>query len=201
MPAITRKHFRMLLTASLLCWAFAIIADATRHLPEPLASYEKQQTNTGDDPVSIAGMISFVGVLVSYVGLFLIRRWGRTLFISSMAILILLGLFERPIVETAAVDVLNSILMILFGAIIAVSFSTSIFDATDALGLKDFLADRRSLTGRILTRWKGMLQLFRNSKLGFISFTSALIVWIIGFTLLFANGVPWIIPATSFPML
>jgi uncharacterized membrane protein len=191
MSVITRKHFRLLLIISLLCWTFGIIADVTQPLPEPLASYVKSHKSTGDDLVSIAGMLAFVGMLVSYVGLFLIRKWGRTLFIATMAIIVLLDSFEQALVVTASVDVLNSILFILFGAIVTLSLSTSVFDATDTLGWQEALADWKSLTGRVMTRYKGIQQMFtrRNSKLSIISFTSALIILVTGLFLLFATGV------------
>jgi hypothetical protein len=69
-------------------------------------------------------------MLVSYVGLFLVKKWGRTLFIAATVILTFLTLFDHPAVVTANTNVLSSIADMLTGAIIAVSLFTPVFNTS-----------------------------------------------------------------------
>jgi hypothetical protein len=130
MITIKRQHFRILLAASLLCLFSWIAAGMTQSLPEPLATYANAQMNKGVTPKAIFDLIALAGILLSYIGLFSLQRWGRTLFIAATIILTFLTLFDHPVIVTANANVLSSIGDMLTGAIIAIALFTPLFDAS-----------------------------------------------------------------------
>jgi len=103
----------------------------TQSLPEPLASYANAQMNKGVTAKAILDLIALAGLLFSYVGLFSLKRWGRTLFVAATIILTFLTLFDHPVIVTANTNVLSSIGDMLGGAIIAISFFTPLFNTSD----------------------------------------------------------------------
>jgi uncharacterized membrane protein len=119
------------LVTSFLCLIFWIVVAITQPLPEPLASYVNAQKSTDSTLFSILALIALAGMLVSYVGLFLVKKWGRALFITTTLIMTFLTLFEHPMVITANTNVLSSIGDMLNGAIIAVSLFTPLFNSSD----------------------------------------------------------------------
>lgn len=125
---MSRQNFRILIVLSwLLAIVTVVISSATEiFLPSELKGYLDAQKNT---PITASESIKFIFAIVYIifsfvisVGLFLFKRWAKTLLLLSYAIGALLLLAFGPYVQTGLVDSLEYLGNILNGIILALVY-------------------------------------------------------------------------------
>ena len=129
---ISKNLFRALVGLSLVFLLFQILSGYLQSLPEPLETYSNTRYNSPSPAFAIMFLLSFVtliGLLIaSYVGLFLIHRWGRLLFTITAGFAVFVTLCLGPDVETAFSNAFGSLFDMTNGAILAIAYFTPLFD-------------------------------------------------------------------------
>jgi hypothetical protein len=132
---ISRGLFRSLTGLSLFFLIAVLVVSFIPLLPEPLKAYEDTRFNTGSPLIPlliIASMLLLlVLTLVSYVGLFLIHKWGRLLFAIVTGLGIVMELCLGPVVEPAISSALGSLSDMSCGLLIGLSYFTPLFNDTN----------------------------------------------------------------------
>jgi hypothetical protein len=80
----------------------------------------------------IIATLAFIGWCVSFIGLFTFKRWGRTLFLASNCIGIACTPIAGPAVYSGIAEMLNNLLDISIGVVMAISYFTPLFDERQA---------------------------------------------------------------------
>jgi hypothetical protein len=129
---ISKGLFRILVGLSILLILFQILSGYVLSLPEPLETYDNTRYNSPSPAFAIFFLLSFVtliGLLIaSYVGLFLIHKWGRLLFTITAGFAVFVTLCLGPDVETALSNAFGSLFDMTNGAILALAYFTPLFD-------------------------------------------------------------------------
>jgi hypothetical protein len=97
-----------------------------RLLPEPLRTWQSQWLEadpSGMELVSVATVIpTLVAALVASIALFLLKPWGRWLYLASLIVMFLCGAFGGPMVSHGLVDTLVGLSNLLSGVVLGLAF-------------------------------------------------------------------------------
>ena len=95
-------------------------------LPEPLRTWETQRLETDPSGMELVLlgvlMADLVVALVASVGLFLLKAWGRWLYLASLIVMFLCVPFLGPTVSHGLVDTLEGLSTLLSGVILGLAF-------------------------------------------------------------------------------
>jgi hypothetical protein len=120
---LDRKRFRVMVGLSIMIFVACMLA----LLMEPEPSQTQSGNNSSSDAVVGVALLVII-MCPSYIGLLLIKKWGRNLFILTTILMLILVAFGGAITVSATANVLETISDIFTGAIIAVSFFTPLFN-------------------------------------------------------------------------
>jgi hypothetical protein len=129
--SISRGVFRCIVGLSILFLIAQIISGIVCSLPDPLQTYSNTKSNSNSQATDILYGISFIVLigllLASYIGLFLVHKWGRLLFTITTGLAVMLTLFMGPDVEAAASNAFGSLFDMTNGAILSIAYCTGLF--------------------------------------------------------------------------
>ena len=129
----TPQAFRKFVGASLLLGICSVIVPLSTEslLHQDLQSFLDAQIEadvTGPDVVlMIVGLCAVAMLIVSYVGLFKIKKWGRFLFLVSNSLGLAVTPFIGPVIYTGIASMLAYASAILAGVVITLCYFTPVF--------------------------------------------------------------------------
>lgn len=140
------KHFRILITISILLTVLSIVSDFAfiSTLPPELQRFVENQENvesTAEHMILVLLFVPvFIGLIVGYVGLYMFKNWARFVYTYSMAGAYLYPfLILEPSVINAYAYGISSLATVLDGVLIAVLFFSETIKS-------QFIAPREQLT-------------------------------------------------------
>ena len=120
---INRKGFRVMVGLSIVIFIAYMVACLWQ------ANSSQAQTSDNNLSNAVAGFaFLMVAMIPSYVGMFLVKKWGRTLFVVVTVLILVVSLFGGPMMVSATANVLGSLSDMANGAVIAASFVTPVFN-------------------------------------------------------------------------
>jgi hypothetical protein len=139
---ITPASFRLLLGLSLVLVVLQISVDfMTEHtLPPALREYASRDEGVPEGIQAIAvggvGLLAFLILVASYVGMFMLRKWGRLCYVLSNTVGIAAITLLPPLVTSSYEAALDDLLSVVIGMIIAIAYFTPLFDHAEEERLK-----------------------------------------------------------------
>jgi hypothetical protein len=128
---ISKRTFRIIVGLSLIFLIAQIVSSFVCSLPEPLQTYNDTRYNSASTIPMVLLLVTYVLLLcllvASYVGLFLIHKWGKLLFSIAVGIGVFLTLCQGPDVETAFSDSCGSLFDMTNGVILSIAYLTPLF--------------------------------------------------------------------------
>lgn len=131
---ISPKSFRFLLLITILLniGGYLTTNFTEKNLPLNLQTYILENRlcpmSQIDKLFLIIATPALMAFCLSYVGLFKIKKWGRTLFLTANCI----GIFSAPLagatVYSGTADMVSTILSVSIGLVIAIAYFTPLFD-------------------------------------------------------------------------
>jgi hypothetical protein len=129
MKIITKNQFRLLLTLSIVAWVLSTAASFlnSRLLPQPLLDYQQSQhgvrPKAGELVIMLLGIPGVIGAVISVVGLYQFRPFGRWLNVAAWAYLLVWMCFSPgPVLCNAVSASFSDCSILLAGAVLAVVF-------------------------------------------------------------------------------
>ncbi|MBX3742959.1 MAG: hypothetical protein KF712_18385 [Akkermansiaceae bacterium] len=135
---VTPGLFRLLLGLSLVLVVLQLSADLmTEHtLPPALRGYGAGNNNMPEGTQAIIAFgllaLAFLVCAASYVGMFMLRKWGRRCYVLSNVAGIAAVTLLPPYVLSSIADAIHGVSCIAIGKIIAVAYFTPLFDQAEA---------------------------------------------------------------------
>ena len=122
---VSKNLFRGMVVLSIVCFIAFLLAS----LNQPSAAEGQSSDQSSSD--QIWGMIILIIIMFpSYLGLLLIKKWGRNLFIVTIAIILVVTLFCGSVTESPTANALGTMSDMLNGAILAVLFFTPVLNTS-----------------------------------------------------------------------
>ena len=131
--------FRWLLSISIVLGLVGAISEfaTVPLLPETLQSYWKEtwdleaEVSASEMILGLLAILCFPVLIIGYVGLFLLKSWGRTVFIFAAIFFWLLTPLMGPFVLTSITYMFYDLASAAMGAIIAMAYLPPIADKID----------------------------------------------------------------------
>ncbi len=122
------KLFKILLITSvviniLIILSGIMLADT---LPEVLQEYSSQKSQTVIMIELILGITTLIFWILSIIGLWKLRKWGRNLLIVSVVLTLLLYIIDGVVIMNPWENMFSELFMIIEGILISMSFSNQI---------------------------------------------------------------------------
>jgi hypothetical protein len=122
---VSKNLFRGMVVLSIVFFIAFLLAS----LNQPSAAEGQSSGQSSSD--QIWGMIILIIIMFpSYLGLLLIKKWGRNLFIVTIAIILVVTLFCGSVTESPTANALGTLSDMLNGAILAVLFFTPVLNTS-----------------------------------------------------------------------
>ena len=121
---MTIRLYRAFLLASLAIEIIAMVVGAasTAGLPPELREYRERTNQAIPVWIAVVGLLALVGGIVCIIGLWMLRRWARTLYMALLIAGVVIVPFAGPYVETGWSYGLYALANLLGGVIVALSY-------------------------------------------------------------------------------
>lgn len=139
---VTPGFFRLLLGLSLVLIVMQFSASMmTEHtLPPALREYAASDEGMPEGTIAFVvlgvGVLAFLVCAASYVGMFMLRKWGRRCYVLSNVAGIAAATLLPPSVSSSIAETIDWVSCIAIGKIIAVAYFTPLFDLAEEERMK-----------------------------------------------------------------
>ena len=121
---MTIKLYRTILLVSFVLGIIAMVVGvaSTATLPLELREYRQRALQNPPMWIVVVGLLAFVGGIVSLVGLWMLQRWARTLYLTLIIAGVGIVPFAGPYVEGGWSYALYALANLIGGVIVALSY-------------------------------------------------------------------------------
>ena len=121
---MTIKLYRTILLVSFVLGIIAMVVGAasTAALPLELREYRERALQNPPMWIVVVGLLAFVGGIVSLIGLWMLQRWARTLYLTLLIAGVGIVPFAGPYVEGGLSYALYALANLIGGTIVALSY-------------------------------------------------------------------------------
>ena len=125
---VKNSSFRIIVGISILLMFLLVGACIFMPLPQAFRAYKADSITTTVDVIAdIIELLTIPMIIAAYIGLFLIKKWGRLLFAISIGVMVGSDLFSGPAIVASAVNFFSDLFEISAGIILAIAYLSPLF--------------------------------------------------------------------------